>query len=46
MLKGDSTLLIPILLPMLAGGFLYLCPWIKGRKRETIYAFMIVFIIE
>ena len=44
MLKGDSTLLIPILLPMLAGGFLYLCPWIKGRKRETIYAFMIVFI--
>lgn len=41
-MKGDITLLIPILFPMLAGAFLYISPLVKGKKEESIYAFYVV----
>ncbi len=43
-MKGDITLLIPILLPMMAGGLLYVIPWVRGRKKESIYAFFVVLV--
>ena len=43
-MKGDITLLIPILLPMIAGGLLYVIPWMRGRKKESIYAFFVVLV--
>lgn len=43
-MKGDITLLIPILLPILAGGLLYVLPWVKGRKKESRYTFIVVLV--